>query len=101
MQFQLTVQKIGISAIDIDEQTSKKYNYPIGIYVRTVDDFSAAQKAGIKPGDVITAIDGKEVKTMDELNAIKNTHKIGDEATLKVYRDGEYVDVKITLTEQP
>ena len=92
---------IGISAIDIDEQTSKKYNYPIGIYVRTVDDFSAAQKAGIKPGDVITAIDGKEVKTMDELNAIKNTHKIGDEATLKVYRDGEYVDVKITLTEQP
>ena len=44
---------IGIAGIDLDEATATKYNYPLGIYVKEVEDFSAAQKAGIKPGDVI------------------------------------------------
>ena len=92
---------IGIAGIDINEETSKKYNYPIGVYIRTVEDFTAAQKAGIRPGDVVTAIDGKEIKTMDELNSVKNTHKIGDVVTLKIYRDGNYIDAEITLAEQP
>ena len=39
---------IGITGIDLDEATAKKYNYPIGIYIRSIDDFSAGQKARIK-----------------------------------------------------
>ena len=58
-------------------------------------------KAGIKAGDVIIQIDGKDIKTMDELNEIKNTHKIGDEITLKINRNGKEMDVKVTLQEQP
>ena len=38
---------------------------------------------------------------MDELNEIKNTHKIGDEITLKINRNGKEMDVKVTLQEQP
>ena len=92
---------IGITGIDLTEEQANKYDYPLGVYVRSVEDFSAAQKAGIRAGDVITGADGKEIKVMDELNSIKNTHKIGEEMTLNVYRDGKQIDVTITLAEQP
>ena len=38
---------------------------------------------------------------MDELTEIKNTHKIGDEMTLKINRDGEEKTITLELTEQP
>ena len=92
---------IGISGRDVDEETAKKYELVEGIYIISVEQFSAAEKAGLKPYDIITEIDGKQIKTMDELNEIKNTHKIGDTIVLKVYRDKEYKDITITLGEQP
>lgn len=92
---------IGISGIDVDEQKSKYYNLPIGIYVDSVEDFSSSKKAGIKAGDIIIAIDGTTVTTMDELNEIKYSHSIGDTVTLKINRDGTEMDITITLSEQP
>ncbi len=92
---------IGISGRDIDEQTAKQYKLVEGIYVVSVEQFSAAEKAGIKSYDVITEVDGTRVKNMDELNEIKNSHEIGDTLKLKVYRDDEYKDLEITLGEQP
>lgn len=91
---------IGITGIDLTESLAEKNKLPIGIYVRSVEDFSAAQKAGIKPGDVIIQADGKEVKTMEELNSIKNTHKIGDEMKLKINRDGKESEITLTLGEE-
>lgn len=92
---------IGIGGKDIDESISKYYNLPIGVYVQSVEDFSSAQKAGLKVGDVITAIDGTTITTMDELNEIKYSHSIGDTVTLKIVRDGNEMEVKLTLSEQP
>lgn len=92
---------IGISGMDLNEQTAKTYNLVVGIYVKSVDDFSAAEKAGLKVGDVIIEADGKKISTMDELNEIKNTHKIGDEMKVKVNRDGQEKELTITLGEQP
>ena len=92
---------IGISGIDLDETTSKKYNLVIGIYVRTVEEFSAAEKAGLKIGDVIIEAEGKSITKMDELNEIKNSHQIGDELKIKVNRDGNEKELTIKLGEQP
>lgn len=92
---------IGISGIDLDEQTAKQNKLVVGVYVKSIDDFSAAEKAGIKPGDVIVEAEGKTIKTMDELNEIKNKHSIGDELKLVVNRDGKRVDITVTLGEQP
>lgn len=91
---------IGISGRDLDEATAKKNNLVIGIYVASVDEFSAAEKAGIKPGDVIIKADGKEIKTMNELNEIKNTHNIGDTMTVTINRNGKEKELTITLQEQ-
>ena len=92
---------IGITGMDLDEQTAKANNLVQGIYVKAIDDFSAAEKAGLRIGDVIIQADGKDIKTMDELNEIKNSHQIGDEMKVKVNRDGEEKELTITLGEQP
>lgn len=91
---------IGISGRDLDAETAKANNLLEGVYVLSVEEFSAAEKAGIKNGDVITQIDGKDIKTMDELNEIKNSHSIGDEITLKISRSGKEKEIKLTLQEQ-
>ena len=92
---------MGISGIDIDSNDAKRYSLVEGIYVRSVEDFSAAQKADIRIGDVIIEMDGKKVTNMNELNALKNAHQIGDEVTLKVNRSGKEIEIKLTLGEQP
>jgi serine protease Do len=92
---------IGISGIDLNETTAKKYKLVVGVYVKSVEEFSAAEKAGLKTGDVIIAADGKEIKTMDELNEIKNSHQIGDTMKIKINRDGKESEVEVTLGEQP
>lgn len=92
---------IGISGMDLDEQTAKANNLVVGVYVKSVDDFSSGEKAGIKIGDVIIEADGKKITKMDELNEIKNSHKIGDEMKIKVNRDGQEKELTIKLGEQP
>ena len=91
---------IGITGQDLTEQLAKENNLVVGIYVKAVDDFSAAEKAGIKPGDVIIAADGKNITTMDELTEIKNSHNIGDQMTIKVNRNGMEKELTVTLQEQ-
>lgn len=92
---------IGVTGINLDEATAKKYNLTLGIYVKSVENFSPAEKAGIKGGDVIVKADGKDIKTMDELNEIKNSHNIGDTMTLTINRNGETKDITVTLEETP
>lgn len=92
---------IGISGIDLDDSTAKRYNLVLGVYIKTVQDFSPAEKAGLQSGDVIIKADGKDVKTMDELNEIKNSHQIGDTMTLTINRSGQEKEVTVTLEETP
>ena len=92
---------IGISGISLDETTAKKYNLTVGVYVKTVQNFSPAEKAGLQSGDVIVKADDKDITTMDELNEIKNSHNIGDTMKLKINRKGEEKDITITLEETP
>lgn len=91
---------IGIGGINIDDATAKKNNLVVGIYVKTIDNFSAAEKSGLRIGDVIIQADGVNITTMDELNEIKNKHSIGDKMTLKVNREGKEVEITLTLQEQ-
>ena len=92
---------LGIGGIEVDETTAKANNLTVGIYVKTLENFSAAEKAGIKVGDVIIKAEGKDVETMDELNEIKNAKKIGDKMTLTIWRNGKTQDITVTLQEQP
>lgn len=91
---------IGIGGIDLTETLAKQNNLVVGVYVKTIDNFSAAEKAGLKIGDVIIEADGTKITTMDELNEVKNKHKVGDKMTLKINRDGKEKEITLTLQEQ-
>lgn len=88
---------IGISGINVDQATAKRNDISEGIYVAQVLQNSPASKAGIEKGDIITGIEGKDIKTMEELNEIKNTKNVGDKITLKVKRKNEEKEIKVTL----
>ena len=94
------VLTLGVKVREINEQLSKKYDLPEGIYVVEVVSFSPAEKAGIKSGDVITYFDGKRVKTLEEVNKIKNTKNAGDKVSVKVVRDGKTKTLELTLEAQ-
>ena len=93
---------IGITGINLDEQTVKAYKLAtLGVYVRSVQNFSPAEKCGLQAGDIIIKADGKDVKTMEEINEIKNTHKIGETMTLTINRNGNEKNITLTLEETP
>jgi serine protease Do len=91
--------QLGISCQDVTETVSKMYNLPVGVYVTEVTKGSAADKAGLEVGDVITAVDDTEVSTSSELVAEKNKHSAGDKIELTFIRDGKEKTVKVTLDE--
>ncbi|MCM1022689.1 MAG: trypsin-like peptidase domain-containing protein [Prevotella sp.] len=92
--------RIGISGEDIGEENARYYDLPEGVYVRFIEKNSAADAAGISVGDIIVAAEGETVRTMAELNKIKERFGSGDEMTVTVFRDGENRDVKLVLGEQ-
>ena len=61
---------------------------------------SGSMEPELKIGDVITEFDGKKITTYDELNEIKNTHQIGDTVNLKINRDGQEMELSLTIGEQ-
>lgn len=91
--------QIGISCVDVDELYSRYYNIPQGIWVREVEEGSAAEKAGIKVGDVIIGIEGEAVSSIKEMNEIKNKYKAGDEIALTISRSNEDIEIKLVLQE--
>jgi len=91
---------IGIGGYNITESIAKAYNLHVGIFVSEVMSGSPAEKAGFKAGDIIIKADGKEVKTMDELNNIKYKYEVGDKLKVTVLRDSKEVELTVTLGEE-
>ncbi|MDO4481223.1 MAG: trypsin-like peptidase domain-containing protein [Bacillota bacterium] len=90
---------IGISGENVSAQVSAIYKIPEGVYVRYIDPDSGAYKAGIQPGDVITALNGKEIKTISELNNERDNFSAGDTVTLTVFRSGNVRNIDVVLGE--
>ena len=92
--------QIGINTTEISQNMSMYYNMPAGIYVIFVSPGSGAEKAGIAINDRIISADGKNVLTTDELNDIKDTHKVGETIELGIVRGGRTITVNVTLGEE-
>jgi S1-C subfamily serine protease len=72
-----------------------------GGQVQRVVPGTPAAKAGIRPGDVITKVDGTAVESSDDLVAAIGEKKAGDSATLQIRRDNRQRTVRVTLAQQP
>jgi serine protease Do len=78
---------------------SFKLESPDGALIASVDPGSPADKAGLKPGDVVLAFNGQPVDDPNKLPRLVAATKPGTGATLKIWRDGKAEDVKFTATE--
>ncbi len=90
---------LGIEVFVLDEELAKELKLDIreGLLVDAVGESSAAQYAGIRPNDVLVEIDGKKLKTFDDLKDRIDMAKVGDSIKLKVYRNGKYLDIPVRL----
>ncbi len=91
---------IGISCREITERAASYYNIPQGIQILSVDEMSDAYIKGVAVGDIITKFNDKEVKTISEMNALKEQYKAGDKVKLTLYRNGKTLDIEFKLMDE-
>ncbi|MDO4816703.1 MAG: trypsin-like peptidase domain-containing protein [Bacillota bacterium] len=75
------------------------YGIPEGAYVFSVEAKSCADKAGLRAGDIITAIGDSSIKSYSDLYSSIRQFKAGDSTELTVYREDDYITLKITFDE--
>ncbi|MCL5985755.1 MAG: trypsin-like peptidase domain-containing protein [Actinobacteria bacterium] len=94
---------IGIEGVTISDEISKQFNLGNleGVYVVNVVKGGPAEKAGIAPGDVITAINGEQVKAYGDLIALLREHKVGERISVTIIRDGKEKIFEVKLIERP
>lgn len=92
---------LGITGMNIKEENNY-YNMPTGAYIYEVADGGAADKAGIKAGDIIIKINGAAATSIEAVTEKVNNIKAGSEITVTVLRstDGEYQEKEFTVTLQ-
>lgn len=90
---------IGVTIKDVDTKEAKGLGMEkaMGVLVQDVLAGGAGENAGLKSGDVILSVDGKDVNAANELQTIIGSHQPGDEVALKVFRDGKTVEKTVTL----
>ncbi|GAB6045739.1 DegQ family serine endoprotease [Caminibacter profundus] len=88
---------LGVMISNIDPSKAKLYGIDKGVLINKVEPNSAASIAGLKPGDIIVAVDGEEVKNAGELRN-KIAFKGADaKVTLKIYRNGSFQTIVAKL----
>ena len=74
---------------------------PKGVRVTKVGEKTSAEKAGLKPGDIITHFNGKRLFAGGDARDLIEKTKIGDEIKLKVEREGKMLDITVKLGKRP
>ncbi len=94
---------IGITPQTMNAQMAQQFRYDVtqGVFVCSVEEGSAAEKAGLKMGDVITKIDDKTITSYEDLVAVKKSYSAGDTATFTIYREGKTQTVELTFDAAP
>jgi len=87
---------------DIDRSIASQYNLPVdhGVLVREVDASGPAAQAGVRPGDIIVAVDGRPVANWNEFIRELFTRRPGDRVRLEIVRDGSRRTVDVTLAQR-
>ncbi len=94
---------LGIEGTTVDSDMSEVYNVPEGVFIRTILEGGAAEKAGLNKGTVITKLDGTSVDSIEELKEELEYYAIGEKVTLTVLIpqvDGEYLEKEVQVTLQ-
>ena len=96
-----THAQLGVRVVPVTSSNAQMYNLSVdsGAYVSSVDAGSGAEAGGIEAGDIITALDGEKVESAIDLTLAVRSHNPGDTVTVTVNRNGETVELEVTLGE--
>ena len=92
---------IGISGATVTSDVSKAYNMPKGVYVSQILENGGAAGSDLREGDIITALNGQEITSMEDLQKQLAYYKAGTEVTLTVQRqdgNGSYAETSVKVT---
>jgi S1-C subfamily serine protease len=94
---------LGIYGVTLNASLAKEYDLPrdTGIFVAKVVDGSPADKVALRQGDIITEIDGDQIKSMTKLRDKLKELEVGQEIKLSFYRGEKLKDVKVKLKTRP
>ena len=94
---------IGVSLYTVDRLVVLRYNLPLsqGVLVTQVASGSPADKAGIQPGDVITAVDNQDIASVDDFNNLMHGYQIGRQVNITYHRGNTENTVAVTLATSP
>ena len=92
--------RIGISGVALSSVQAEYYGVPCGIKVQSITEDGPCYDTELQEGDIITALDGKEIKTFSDIYLILEDYKDGDKAKLKFYRQTTGKDYEIEITLQ-
>ena len=94
---------MAITAGTMNEQMAAQFNIDVteGVFVYSVVEGGAGEKAGLRLGDVSTKMGYKTLTSRQELSAAMKGYRAGDTVTLPVYRGGQYIEVELTFAAQP
>ena len=90
---------IGVTVANVSTE-SKMYGLPSGAAVYAVTEGGPAEEAGLQYGDIITHVDGVEISSSDDLKDHINDCAAGDKLVLTVYRQGQTLELTVTVAEQ-
>ncbi len=91
---------VGVTLATANANQAAQYGRSGGAYVQSIVSGAAADKAGLRQGDIITAVDGQEIESHAEFIEIKDTHKAGDTVKLTVDREGRKMELSLTFDEK-
>ncbi|MBO7336705.1 MAG: trypsin-like peptidase domain-containing protein [Lachnospiraceae bacterium] len=92
---------LGVSIKTISDEVASFYGWPTGVYVYSVNEGSAAEKAGIFTGDIIVAVNGRKTLTTEALKNAVNSYKYGTTVSVSILRyseQGKYEEMTIDVT---
>ena len=92
---------IGISGATVTSDVAKAYNMPVGVYVAQIIENGGAAGSDLREGDIITAINGQSIASMEDLQKMLQYYKAGTEVTLTVQRQdgkGSYAEASVNVT---
>lgn len=96
----VTGASLGVMVTNMDKSVADMYSLPIGSYVKSVVEGSAADRAGIQPKDIIISLGSYKVESNTDLTRALRKFEAGDTTVITVYRGGEKLDLNITLDEK-
>ena len=91
---------LGVTCQDVTSDIAQQYDMPEGVYLKSVVSGCAADKAGLKKGDILTRFDGMGVTTYDTLRDRLQYYEAGEtvEVTVQSPENGSYVEKTVSLT---